>query len=469
MAEICNELLRALENAVGSEYMAYGEAVGADYGHDELAGGVAHMPAAVVQAGSTEEVSAVLRLCSAAGVPVTPRGAGTGLAGGAVPLSGGVVLSLGRMNRVLGFDEDSLTLRVQPGVLLSELKAEAESRGLRYPPDPGEKTATIGGNVSTNAGGPSAVKYGVTRNYITGAVVVLPSGEVLTLGGAAGKNSSGIDLLQLIIGSEGTLGVVTELTVRLIPRAKCDVSLILPFMDADSCIRAASRIRREGFQPAALEFLDTDIVEFAGKASGNPVFPVEMDGERVGANLLLTLEGGSDDELDARMEALAELAEELECLDILVVDSPTLKREVWGAHEAFHTAVEGAAKSSDELNMAVPVGSMAAFVDYVKEQGAAEGLGVYAYGHAGDGGLHIYVCSDMGREEFTPVMEKLADLAYARCLELGGVVSSEHGVGYAKCKYLRESLGEAGYALLGRLKAAFDPGNILNPGKIFGD
>lgn len=169
------------------------------------------------------------------------------------------------------------------------------------------------------------------------------------------------------------------------------------------------------------------------------------------------------------MEALAELAEELECLDILVVDSPTLKREVWGAHEAFHTAVEGAAKSSDELNMAVPVGSMAAFVDYVKEQGAAEGLGVYAYGHAGDGGLHIYVCSDMGREEFTPVMEKLADLAYARCLELGGVVSSEHGVGYAKCKYLRESLGEAGYALLGRLKAAFDPGNILNPGKIFGD
>ena len=379
-----------------------------------------------------------------------------------------MVLSMAKMDAILSYDEESMTVRVQPGVLLSRLKADAEAHGFCYAPDPGEKTASVGGNAATNAGGPCAVKYGTTRNSVIGATVVLADGAVVTLGGAVGKNSSGYNLLQLIIGSEGTLGVITELTLRLFPKARADVSLILPFTDGESCIKAASRIRRAGMEPAALEYMDTDIVEFAGKATGNPVFPVDNSGDRVGASLLVTLEGKDDDALDAKMQALAELAEEIECMDIFVVDTPTLKRDIWAAHEAFHTAVEAAAKSAEELNMVLPVRCMAQYVEYVKKLGAEAGLGVYAYGHAGDGGLHIYICSDDTREVFAPAMKNLADKAYSRCHELGGLVSSEHGIGYAKKAYLEESMGEAGYALLGRIKAAFDPKGILNPSKICG-
>lgn len=459
-------VIQSLQEILTPARVLTGNAIGADYCHDELPGGTPSTPDGVCLAETTEEVAAVLRICSGSGVPVTVRGAGTGMVGGAVPVQGGVVLAMGRMDQILGYDEETMTVRVQPGVLLSDLKADAESKGLYYPPDPGEKTATIGGNAATNAGGPCAVKYGVTRDYVMGATVVLATGDVLTLSKTREKNNAGYELLQLILGSEGTLGVITELTLKLLPKPKADVALILPFMDGDTCVKAAARIRKEGLVPATLEYMDTDLVEFAGKVTGSPVFPVEMDGERIGASLLVTLEGEDDEALDSQMERLAELAEELECLDILVVDTPTLKRDVWAAHEAFHTAVESAAKSADELNMSVPTETMAEFVEYVKELGAEKGLGVYAYGHAGDGGVHIYVCSNDDRETFAPVMTEVADSAYAKCRELGGHVSSEHGIGYAKKVYLQEALGEAGYALLGRIKAAFDPNGILNPGKV---
>ncbi len=361
MNPISNEMIAELEALLGGNKVLKGDAIGADFAHDELPGGKFCVPALVCEAASTEDVAAVLTVCNREAVPVTVRGAGTGLVGGSVPVCGGVVLSLAKMNAILELDSEKKTARVQPGVLLETLKAEAAAKGLYYPPDPGEKTATIGGNAATNAGGPSAVKYGVTRDYVRGATVVLPTGEVLQLGGATGKDNSGYRLLPLVLGSEGTLGVITELTLRLVEKPKTDVSLILPFLDGESCVNAALRILQEGMEPVALEYMDTDLVEFAGKATGNPVFPVEMDGERVGASLLLTLEGKDDDELDSKMEAVAELAEELECLDILVVDTPTLKRDVWGAHDAFHTAVEGAAKSADELNMAVPAAEMLHF------------------------------------------------------------------------------------------------------------
>ena len=463
MNPINNELSASLLAVVGDARYITGESIGADYAHDEQPGGVRSYPEAVCEPETTDEISAIVRACAEAGVAVTVRGAGTGMCGGSVPSCGGVVLSMARMNKILSFDEQSMTVRVQPGVSLQELKDYANEQGLNYPVDPGEKTATIGGNVATNAGGPSAVKYGVTRDYLAGATVVLASGEQLSLGGTAGKDNSGYGLLGLIAGSEGTLGVITELTLRLITRPKADVCLILPFMDAESCINAATRIRREGYEPATLEYMDTDIVEFAGKITGNPVFPVEMDGERVGASLLLTLEGKDDDDLDSKMEALAELAEELECLDILVVDTPNLKRDVWAAHDAFHTAVEGAAKKADELNMAVPVGTMAEFVEYVKQLGSAANVGVYAYGHAGDGGLHIYLCGDDAADG---ALGSISDAAYSKVAELGGSVSSEHGIGVAKSGYVKNALGETGYELMGSIKKAFDPKGILNPGKI---
>lgn len=423
-----------------------GADIGADYSHDELAGGTQHVPDAVVEAAGTQDVSRLLAACSAAGVPVTVRGAGTGKAGGSVAIHGGVVLSLRNMNRVLSFDEAQKTITVQPGVLLQDLKAEAEAHGLYYPPDPGEKTATVGGNASTNASGPSALKYGTTKDYIVDAEMVLADGSVVRL--------SDKPEYADILGSEGTLGVITELTLRLIDKPAADVILLLPFLDAESCVNAALRLRE--FSPAVLEYLDTDIVEFSGKVTGNPVFPVEMDGQRVGATLMLTLEGENEDALDEQMEAVAELAEELECLDILVVDTPTLKRDVWAAHDAFHASMETAAHES-EINVNVPSQSVAGFVNYAKEQGAAQGLRVMAYAHVGSGGVHVHIISDTGAD-----MDGIMELIYAKCSELGGDVKGEYGVGYSKKAYLNEEKRSD----FKSKKANFDPKGILNPGKV---
>lgn len=464
--KITKQSLESLKNALGEGRVLTGDAIGADYKHDETPGAGSFDCEAVCVVETTEQISAVLKICNENKIPVTPRGAGTGMVGGSVPLMGGIVLETNAMKEIIGIDEETMTVKVQPGVLLSDLKAAVQESGFCYPPDPGEKTATIGGNVATNAGGPSAVKYGVTRDYVVGATAVLPTGEVLELGGAVGKNSSGYSLLNLLVGSEGTLAVISQLTLKLLPKAGADVSLIMPFMDGESCVKAAGMIIRAGFAPSALEYIDTDIVELSGKITGNPVFPVDMDGNRVGASLLLTLEGKDDDDLDAKMEAIAELSEEFEPLDILVVDTPTLKRDVWAAHAAFHTSIEGAVKRSTEINAAVPVTAMSEYVDYIKQLGSGAGLGVYAYGHAGDGGLHIYVGNDSSPEDFAAAATALMNAAYAKCKELGGTVSSEHGIGNAKQSYLKESLGEDGYLLLGRIKAAFDPNGILNPGKI---
>lgn len=461
MKETINQLIEV----VGAANVMVGDAISADFCRDELPNAAAFQPEAVVRVSNTEEVSAVLKICNATMLSVTVRGAGTGLVGGCVPIHGGIVLVTNAMNQVLAFDEANCTLTVQPGVLLQDVKAEAERRGLYYPPDPGEKTATIGGNASTNAGGPCAVKYGVTRDYIVGATIVLADGTIMTIGGKE-KDNSGYSLLQLFLGSEGTLGVITELTVKLVKKPKAEVILLFPFADVETCIHAAVKIQRGGFQPAVLEYMDTDLIEFSGNVTGNPVFPIEMDGERVGATLMTMLEGEDDNELEAKMETIAEMAEELECLDILVMDTPTMKREAWAAHDAFHTAMESGAKSADELNMSVPTARMAEFLLYVKKLGVEKGVKVMAYAHVGDGGMHVHVVSDASREEFVPVMAEFAKAAYAKCAELDGKVSSEHGIGYAKKAYLKAAIGEGEYALLRRIKAAFDPNGILNPGKV---
>lgn len=229
MNKVGNDLLDKLRKIVGEESIYTADGIGADFGHDEEPQGKAVMPEVVCEATSTEAVSSILRACSQAGVAVTTRGAGTGLVGGCVPVEGGVVLSMSRMSKILGCDAETMTMRAEPGASLTDIKAAAEASGFYYPPDPGEKTATIGGNAATNAGGPSAVKYGVTRDYISGATVVLPSGEIIALGGAIGKNSTGYNLLQLLIGSEGTLGVITELILKLEPKPKANVTLILPY------------------------------------------------------------------------------------------------------------------------------------------------------------------------------------------------------------------------------------------------
>lgn len=442
-----------------------GDRIGADYTHDELPGGRSFVPDAVVEVSSEEEVSSVLKLCSDNGIPVTVRGAGTGLVGGSVAINGGIVMSMKGMDKIGEYDEENLCVDVQPGVLLQDLKADADKHNFLYAPDPGEKTATVGGNASTNAGGPMAFKYGSTRDNILAAHVVLPTGELIKLGSVTRKNNSGYALLQLILGSEGTLGVITELTCKLHPKVKAEVSLILPFPDSDSCINAARKIIAEQLDLSVVEYIDTELVEFSGKITGSPVFPVTQNGDPVGASLLITIEGKSDDELDSALEAVAEMSEELGCLDILVVDTPSLKRDVWAAHDAFHTSMEKAVNSI-EINVAVPASRMAEYIDWVKEESARLGLSSGIYGHVGDGGLHVHIYSDMDHDRFVSLAVPFCAEAQSRCASYGGAVSSEYGIGYAWRDALADSIGSGPVELMRRIKGAFDPAGILNPGKV---
>lgn len=440
-----------IQQVIAEENIFTGDSIGADYCHDECPG-VTGTPDAAVEVTSTEQAAAVVKLCAEAGVPVTVRGAGTGQAGGSVPVEGGVVLSLKGMDQILEFDESARTLRVQPGVLLQDVKAEAEKHGLYYPPDPGEKTATIGGNAATNASGPCAVKYGTTRDYVAALTVVRADGSAETLSGAD---------LESVIGSEGTLAVITELTLKLIDKPKADAILLFPFMDTETCLNAANTLLAKDYSPAVVEYMDTDIVEFSGNVTGNPVFPVEMDGERVGATLMLTLEGEDDDSVMEKMEEIAELAEEIECLDILVGDTPTMKREFWAAHDAFHTSMESGAKNAIEYNITVPAEKIAEMVEYAKAEGEAKGLKVMVYAHVGSGGMHIHAVSDGAKDEFAAKAAELAALIYGKCAELGGSIRGEYGIGCAKKQYL----GAEALEKFSALKAKYDPKGILNPGK----
>lgn len=443
-------IILSLQEILSVGRVLTGDAIGADYTHDEYPGG-SYPPDAVCVVSGTEEVSAVLKLCNEAGVPVTVRGAGTGQAGGSVPVKGGVVLSVKGMDRVLEYNEAEHTLRVQPGVLLQDVKAAAESHGMYYPPDPGEPTATIGGNAATNAAGPCAVKYGRTRDYVADAVIVLADGGVTRLAGH-----------EAVLGSEGTLGVITELTLKLVEKSKADAILLFPFLDTETAVNAAKTIMDKGFDPAVAEYMDTDLVEFSGNVTGNPVFPVEMDGERVAGTLMVTLEGGDDDAVMETMEAIAELAEELECLDILVGDTPTMKREFWAAHSAFHTSMESGAKCAYEVNIDLPMDGIAEMLEFAKATGEAHGLKALIHAHVGSGGMHIHLASDRGREESAADARAVCDALYAKCTELGGDIRGEYGVGYAKTQYVSEE-EKAAFA---SAKAALDPKGVLNPGKV---
>ena len=464
---LTDEIAQQLRAVVGAGRFAAGEEVKPEYSHDEMAIYGKAAPEAVCLVESTEEVSEIMKICNANRIPITVRGAGTGLVGGCVPVHGGIVLSTERMNQILSFDMKNLVVHIQPGVLLCDLAASALSRGLMYPPDPGEKTATVGGNVSTNAGGMRAVKYGVTRDYVLAMTVVLPSGEIVKLGKTVCKTSSGYSLLHLMIGSEGTLGVITELTLKLIPKPAMDVSLILPFSDIATAIAAVPAIKLANIDPQSIEFMERDIVDSSAAFTGNAVFPTVVNGKEAGAYILVTLVGNNEAELTGKMDKLGEVAEQVGAYDVLVVWTDNLKKDVWAARSAFLTVIEADTKLLDEMDVVVPVDRIAEFLVYTHEEAGKHGITIRSFGHAGDGNLHIYCCSnDLEEEEFKRRAKAVMDQCYKKCTEFGGQVSGEHAIGHAKKEYLHESVGDTAYALMSAIKAVFDPNGILNPGKV---
>ena len=455
--------IAALQAVAGQDNVLWGEAINPDYAHDEL-GGTFAMPEVLVRAKSTEAVSGVMKLAYERTIPVTVRGSGTGLVGGAVAVAGGILLEMNRMNRILKLDKENLTVTVQPGVLLMELAAFAEANDFLYPPDPGEKSATIGGNISTNAGGMRAVKYGVTRDYVRSLTVVLPNGQIQTFGAAVAKNSSGYSLKDLIVGSEGTLAVVCEAVLKLVPLPKVSLSLLVPFPDMRSAIEAVPHIIRSKVTPTAIEYMSRDTILFSESYLGKR-FP----DSRYDAYILLTFDGNTDEQVNRDLDTVAELCLSLGAPDAYLVDTEERKKAVWSARGAFLEAIKASTTEMDECDVVVPGNKVDLFINFTHELARELGVRIPSFGHAGDGNLHVYICRDqLDEEAWKKTLATCFDRMYAKARELGGLVSGEHGIGYAKKAFLREQYGPTPMALMQGIKQVFDPKNILNPGKVCG-
>ena len=432
-----------------------------EYSHDELAFERSY-PDMVARVTSAEEVSKLLAYANEKHIPVTPRGAGTGLVGAAVAIEKGLMIDTTLMNHILELDEENLTLTVEPGVLIMEVRSFVEEKGFFYPPDPGEKSATIGGNISTNAGGMTAVKYGVTRDFVRALQVVLADGTILELGGKVVKNSSGYDLKNMIIGSEGTLAFITKAVLRLVPLPKCNVSLLIPFPTLAQAIRTVPLIIKSKAIPTAIEFMEREVILDAEEYLGRKFPDNQAD-----AYLLLKFDGNTKEEIEKYYDDVAQICLEQGAIDLLIADTEERSTPVWKTRGAFLEAIKGTTTMMDEVDVVVPRNRVNDFVEFVHELRKEMGVRIKSFGHAGDGNLHVYILrDDMNEEQWQNALKTGMDRMYAKAKELNGQVSGEHGIGLVKRPYLKESLPEASLEIMRRVKQAFDPTNILNPHKV---
>ncbi|MCL1895088.1 MAG: FAD-binding protein [Clostridiales bacterium] len=439
-----------------------GEAIHEDYTHDEMPEYGAYMPGAVVEVLSTEEVSDILKYANGRNIPVVPRGTGTGLCGGCVAICGGIMVSTVRMDRILEIDEENLCMRVQAGAVLLDIIEETQKRGLLYCPDPGEKSATIGGNIMTNAGGMRAVKYGVTKDYVLGMTCVLADGSIIETGGKVVKNCSGYNLQGLFTGSEGTLCVITEALLRLMPLPAEKLSLLAPFPDVESCIATAPKIIRAKIIPTAIEFAQREVVLLAEEYLGR-TFPHKS----APAYLVFLFDGNTQSELESIYGLVADICLENGALDVFVADTEERLESLWAPRGEFMEAIKASTDEMDECDVVVPRSRLADFIYFLEDLRGRQDIRIVSFGHAGDGNLHVYICRD-GMEE-APYRQKLKycmDALYKKADELGGEVSGEHGVGHAKLDYLAASLSKEEAGIMESIKRALDPKGILNPGKV---
>lgn len=420
-----------------------------------------HIPLAVVFPANAEQVSRVLALAAAEGVKVVPRGAGTGLAGGAVPLLPSLVLCFTEMNRILEIDLHNLTAVVEPGVVTGVFHEEVERRGLFYPPDPASApSCTLGGNVATNAGGLRAVKYGVTRNYVLGIEAVLPGGTTVNLGGRTLKEVAGYNLAQLLTGSEGTLGVFTRLTLRLLPLPRARATILAGFKEPENAAVAVAEILGRGFLPAMMEFMDRSTV-LAVEAYSPTGLPRE-----IGAVLLIEVDGAPE-AVASDMEGIARLLGGLGALEVRQAADPAAAEELKKARRAVLPALARLRPTVLLEDTTVPPHKLPEIVKAVRLLGEKYGIMTGTMGHAGEGNLHPYfLCNARDEEEMGRVEEAVSELM-SIALELGGTVSGEHGIGYAKMPFLARRQPAEALELMKGIKRCFDPENILNPGKLF--
>lgn len=457
---VSGEVIRRLEGIVGEENVLSEHLK--DYGHDESYLVEWTPPEVVVKPKSRAEVAEVLKLADRELIPVTPRGGGTGLSGGAVPIYGGILLSLERMDKILEIDEENFVAVVEAGVVLGELYKAVEEKGLYYPVYPEEEGATIGGNVATNAGGMKAVKYGVTRNYIMGLEAVLPDGTAIETGGKYVKCSTGYDLTQLLVGSEGTLAVVTRIILKLIKEPKNRCYLIPTFHNLDQAIATVPKLLQAGIVPAAIEFMLDVTMKLCQAYTG-----IELPIPEAGSYLIIIVESDSEAELKNITERANAICVDNGAFDVFIVDTEKDMKKVAQVRSKLHFAVKGLGQV-DIADAVVPRSKIPELVKKLGEISLKHGVIVSGSGHAGDGNVHIGVVGgSMPEEEFKKLLPGVFKDIFTESVSRGGTISGEHGIGIAKKKYVPLAIEEEQLELMRKIKKVFDPNGILNPGKIF--
>jgi glycolate oxidase len=452
-------LLRELSNIVGPAYLKTLDDDLAEYAGDatEIKG----LPDAVAFPGTEEEISKILILANKSPFPVVPRGAGSGKSGGAAPVKGGLVLAMERFDHILAIDQDNLIAKVEPGVITAHLQEEVEKLGFFYPPDPASfRISTIGGNVAECAGGLRAVKYGVTRDYVLGLRVVLPTGEIIKTGVETAKGVVGYDLTRLITGSEGTLAVITSVTLRLIPKPSHQKTTLAFFLDVRSAVRTVSEIIRNKVVPAAIELMDRLSIDCVRDDIGIAI-PPEVD-----ALLLIEVDGDAI-AVEREAEAVRDICLRSGAQHFEAASSEKEAEALWEARRCISEAVKKLRPNKISEDIVVPRSLMADLVTFLDQLKEKYGLPIPAYGHAGDGNLHVNIMFDRENPLETKNRDAVVTELFRKVIELGGTISGEHGIGATKAPFMGMELSRSAIELMSRLKKAFDPRGILNPGKIF--
>jgi glycolate oxidase len=466
---ITTELIAAFEQIVGNENVLCDKEHRHDYGHDKTED-YQFDPEIVLKPVTPEQISEIFKICNQHRIAITPRGAGTGLSGGALPIYQGVILSMEKFNRILNIDELNLQATVEPGVITEVFQNAVKEKGLFYPPDPASRgSCFIGGNVSNNSGGPKAVKYGVTRDYVINLQVVLPNGEIIWTGANVLKNSTGYNLTQLMCGSEGTLGIITKIVFKLRGLPQKDVLLLVPFSTNEEACKAIAEIFRAGITPSGMEFFEReaamktiDYVEKIYNSKVNTVFPENMD-----AYLLCELDGNDEEVLLRDAERVMQVVEQFQIGEVLFAETSAQKEELWKIRKNISPAVNAYTLTKSD-DVVVPRANLPKLVSGIKEIGKQFGFNTVCFGHLGDGNLHVNILKEQISDEDwkTKIPEGIGEI-FKLSVSLGGTLSGEHGIGIAKKPYMPIAMKEANLQVMRGIKNVFDPNGILNPGKIF--
>lgn len=466
--EVTTDIVNELRNITGDRNIIFEDKVKLEtYSRDEVDDEqYAHMPEVVVKPGNAEEISQIMKLANREKIAVTPRGAGSGLSGGAVPVQGGIVLSLERMDKILEIDEDNLVAVVEPGVITNDINELIAERGLFYAGYPmSVESCFIGGNVAENAGGGRAVKYGVTGRYILGIEMVTPEGEIIELGGKRVKDVVGYDLIKLMVGSEGTLGIFTKITIKLLPLPKHSVNLLVLYKDIKTAIDMVPKMLSESKTlPTAIEFMDKESVLLVYKYL-NEHLPLKG----AEAMLLIELDGNDEAAIESAYHSIGDVCLDSGAIEVYVADSATTRERVWRIRRNVPEAIQTYSDYKSSEDIVVPIANIPDLLLKIREIASQNDVGVYCFGHAGDGNIHSTIVkkTEMDVEEWKTKLEETRAEIFKETIKLGGTISGEHGIGHKRMKYVQDIMQPYSLELMKRIKLAFDPNQILNPGKIF--